>query len=102
MKSGSARYTEAKLEAIEKTFGVIILETTHNATPQEIYEYYKERWSIETFYDYLKHQMDFNALGVQDWAELQGLAFMMLLATLINGAISKRLKQNSLAGICQR
>lgn len=28
--------------------------------------------------------MDFNALGVQDWAELQGLAFMMLLATLIN------------------
>ena len=92
-------YTEAKLEAIEKTFGVIILETTHNATPQEIYEYYKERWSIETFYDYLKHQMDFNALGVQDWAELQGLAFMMLLATLINGAISERLKQSSLAGI---
>ena len=92
-------YTETKLEAAEKTFGVIILETTHSGTPQEIYEYYKTRWSIETFYDYLKHQMDFNALGVQDWAELQGLAFMMLLSTLIRGAVHERLRQSSLSGV---
>lgn len=92
-------YTEAKLEAAEKTFGVIILETTHGGTPEEIYKYYKDRWSIETYYDYLKHQMDFNALGVQDWAKLQGLAFMMLLATLINGSIQERLKQSSLSGV---
>ena len=80
-------YTEAKLDSMEKTFGVIILETTHCGTPEEIYNYYKKRWSIETFYNYLKHQMDFNALGVHDWAKLQGLAFMMLLATLINGSM---------------
>lgn len=92
-------YTEAKLEVAEKTFGVIILETTHEGTPEDIYKYYKDRWSIETYYDYLKHQMDFNALGVQDWAKLQGLAFMMLLATLINGSIQERLKQSSLSGM---
>ena len=92
-------YTEAKLEATEKTFGVIILETTYGGTPEEIYNYYKDRWSIETYYDYLKHQMDFNALGVQDWAKLQGLAFMMLLSTLINGSIQEKLKQSSLSGI---
>ena len=92
-------YTETKLEAAEKTFGVIILETTHGGTPEEIYNYYKDRWSIEIYYDYLKHQMDFNALGVQDWAKLQGLAFMMLLSTLINGSIQKKLKQSSLSGI---
>ena len=92
-------YTEAKLEAAEKTFGVIILETTHGGTPEEIYNYYKDRWGIETYYDYLKHQMDFNALGVQDWAKLQGLAFMMLLSTLINGSIQEKLKQSSLSGI---
>jgi len=92
-------YTEAKLEAAEKTFGVIVLETTHSGTPEEIYNYYKDRWSIETFYDYLKHQMNFNALGVQDWAKLQGLAFMMLLSTLINGAIQGKLKQSTLSGI---
>ncbi len=92
-------YTEAKLEVVEKTFGVLILETTHGGTPEEIYNYYKDRWSIETYYDYLKHQMDFNALGVQDWAKLQGLAFMMLLATLINGSIQERLKQSSLSGV---
>lgn len=92
-----AGYTEAKLETAEKTFGVIILETTHAGTPEEIYNYYKDRWSIETYYDYLKHQMDFNALGVQDWAKLQGLAFMMLLSTLINGSIQAKLKQSSLS-----
>ena len=92
-------YTEAKLATAEKTFGIIILETTHGGTPEEIYNYYKGRWSIETYYDYLKHQMDFNALGVQDWAKLQGLAFMMLLATLINGSIQDKLKQSSLSGV---
>ncbi len=92
-------YTDAKLEVTEKTFGVIVLETTHDGMPEVIYNYYKDRWSIETFYDYLKHCMDFNALGVQDWAKLQGLAFMMLLATLINGAIQGRLKHSSLSGI---
>ena len=92
-------YTEAKMEAAEKTFGVIILETTHSGNPEEIYNYYKDRWSIEIYYDYLKHQMDFNALGVSDWAKLQGLAFMMLLSTLINGSIQDNLKQSSLSGI---
>ena len=92
-------YTEAKLEAAEKTFGVIILETTHGGTPEEIYKYYKDRCSIETYYDYLKHRMDFNASGVQDRARLQGLAFMMLLATLINGSVQERLKQSSLSGV---
>ena len=92
-------YTEAMLETVEKTFGVIILETTHDGTPEEIYKYYKDRWQIEIYYDYLKHQMDFNALGVQDWAKLQGLAFMMLLATLINGSIQEKLKQSPLSGI---
>ena len=43
--------------------------------------------------------MDFNALGVQDWAELQGLAFMMLLSTLIRGAVHERLRQSSLSGV---
>ena len=92
-------YTEAKLEAAEKAFGVIVLETTHSGVPEVIYNYYKDRWSIETFYDYLKHQMDFNALGVQDWAKLQGLAFMMLLSTLITGSIQEKLKNSSMSGI---
>ena len=42
--------------------------------------------------------MDFNALGVQDWAKLQGLSFMMLLSSLINGSIQGKLKQSSLSG----
>ena len=71
---------------------MIVLETTHPGDPEEIYSLYKRRWCIETYFDYLKHQMDFNALGVQDWAKLQGLAFMMMLATIIRGACQLRLK----------
>lgn len=43
--------------------------------------------------------MDFNALGVQDWAKLQGLAFMMMLATIIRGACQLRLKGSDLKEI---
>ena len=88
-------YTAENLPEAEKSFGVAVMETTFNATPEEIYSLYKKRWGVETYFDYLKHQMDFNALGVQDWAKLQGLAFMMLLATLIRGAIQEKLKQAS-------
>ena len=89
-------YTEEGLEKAEMSFGVIVLETTHSGTPEEIYCLYKRRWSIETFYDYLKHQMDFNALGVHDWAKLQGLSFMMMLASLIRGACQLKVKDKKL------
>ncbi|MDD6547004.1 MAG: transposase [Lachnospiraceae bacterium] len=89
-------YTDEGLEKAEMSFGVIVLETTHSGQPEDIYSLYKRRWRIETFYDYLKHQMDFNALGVQDWAKLQGLSFMMMLASLIRGACQLRLKDNKL------
>ena len=89
-------YTDEGLEKAEISFGVIVLETTHSGQPEDIYSLYKRRWRIETFYDYLKHQMDFNALGVQDWAKLQGLSFMMMLASLIRGACQLRLKDNKL------
>lgn len=92
-------FTEEKLQSAETTFGVIVLETTHNGTPEEIYHLYKDRWSVETYFNYLRNQMDFNALGVEGWAKLQGLAFMMLLSTLIYGSIQEKLKQSPLEGI---
>ena len=89
-------YTDEGLEKAEMSFGVIVLETTHSGQPEDIYSLYKRRWRIETFYDYLKHQMDFNALGVQDWAKLQGLSFMMMLASLIRGACQLKVKEKKL------
>ena len=89
-------YTDEGLEKAEMSFGVIVLETTHSGQPEDIYSLYKRRWRIETFYDYLKHQMDFNALGVQDLAKLQGLSFMMMLASLIRGACQLKVKEKKL------
>ena len=86
-----------ELARARKTFGVIVLETTKaDASEKEIYEYYKDRWDVETYFDYLKHQMDFNALGVQDWAKLSGLGFMMLLSTLIRCSVEERLRASEL------
>ncbi len=38
----AAGYTEAKLSEAEKTFGVIVLETTHTGEPEKIYCLYKK------------------------------------------------------------
>ena len=43
--------------------------------------------------------MDFNALGVQDWAKLQGLAFIMLLATLISGSVKEKLQTSTMKNV---
>lgn len=99
IEKGVSGYTENELIEAEKTFGLIVLETTHDGAPDEIYKLYKERWHIETYFDYLKHQMDFNALGVQDWAKLQGLAFMMLLATLISGSVKEKLQTSAMKNV---
>ena len=42
--------------------------------------------------------MGFNALGLQNWTKLQGLAFMMM-ATVIHGACQLRLKGSDLKEI---
>ena len=43
--------------------------------------------------------MDFNALGVQDWAKLQGLGVVIMLATIIRGACRLRLRGSDLKEI---
>lgn len=99
MDAGVKGYDKAGLAKASKAFGVIVLETTKaDATEKEIYGYYKDRWDIETYFDYLKHQMDFNALGVHEWSKLSGLSFMMLLSTLIRCSVEDRLKASELKG----
>ena len=96
-EAGVAGYTESGLSEARKDFGVIVLETTDlDDAPGEIYRLYKDRWDIETYFDYLKDQMDFNALGISDWAKLQGLSFLMLLSSLIRADVEKRLKDSGL------
>ena len=99
IEKGVSGYTENKLIEAEKTFGLIVLETTHDGAPAEIYKLYREQESGKVYFDDLKHQMDFNALGVQDWAKLQGLAFIMLLATRISGSVKEKLRTSTMKNV---
>lgn len=70
-----------------ESFGVIVLETNLDKTPKEIYELYKSRWSIESYYDRLKNGIHFESLNLDDYAVTQGLAFVMMIAGRIDAKI---------------
>ena len=93
MERGEKAYTEEKFEKLKDFMGVTVLQTSlKDNTPQEIYELYKKRWNIETFYNYLKNQAGFNSLHLDDYYKTQGLAFIMLVSSLIYSAMEKATK----------
>ena len=96
LDKGEVGYTEEKYERLNKEFGVIMLETNMvDKNAKEIYESYISRWSIETYYDRIKNGINFESLNIDDWALLQGVAFVMMIAGRIDARIlndAKKLK----------
>lgn len=85
LEQGAKGYTEEGFEAAKGVMGVIVLQTSRfDLSAQKVYEAYKRRWSIETFYDYLKNGVGFTSLGAQDYYKAQGLAFVMLVTALVH------------------
>ena len=90
-------YTLETFEKIKSGFGVIVLETNLDKSPKEIYELYKSRWSIETYYDRLKNGLHFEALNSDNYFLVQGLAFVMMVASRIDIKIYNASKQVKMA-----
>jgi hypothetical protein len=85
LEQGAKGYTACGFEQAKDVMGVIVLQTSRfDMSAQEIYEAYKRRWSIETFFDYLKNGARFTSPGVQDYYKAQGLAFVMLVSALVH------------------
>lgn len=85
LEQGAKGYTREGFEAAKDVMGVIVLQTSRfDMSAQEVYEAYKRRWSIETFYDYLKNGVGFTSLGAHDYYKAQGLAFVMLVTALVH------------------
>ena len=82
-------YTNEKYEKLKDNFGTIVLQTNVDKTAEEIYKLYKQRWAIETFYDYFKNRLDANALHLSDYNQMQGLSFILLVTSLINAEFIK-------------
>lgn len=91
-------YTMEKYNELVDGFGVIVLIT--NLTDEDaktVYERYKNRWSIETYYDRLKNVTGFKELNIDDWAVMQGLAFVMLLSGRIDAKLAEAAKKVKLS-----
>lgn len=97
LEKGSKGYTKEKYNQLVDTFGVIVLSTNLNKDVKDIYNHYKNRWSIETYYDRLKNVIKFKELNLGDYATIQGLAFVMLIAGRIDAKISKAAKEVKLS-----
>ena len=85
MEQGDKAYTREGFEKARYFMGVTVLQTSlEESSPKEIYELYKKRWSIETFYNYFKNKAGYNSLYAEDYYKTQGLAFIMLVSALIH------------------
>ena len=93
MEEGKPGYTQQDYDKQKDSFGVIVLKTNHEGDAKEIYELYKSRWTIETFYDRLKNGIHFEELNLDDWALVQGVSFAMLIAGRIDARILRAAKE---------
>lgn len=84
LELGKGGYTQKGYEASKEFFGVYVLMTNGGMSPKEVFENYKGRWGIETFYQYVRNVGDFNDLMVQDYYKEQGMSFVMLVAGQIH------------------
>lgn len=84
LAKGLKGFSMEEYEKLRPFFGMIVLQSNLQAGPKEVYSQYKNRWQIETFYNYFKNDIDYNALGLTDYYMTQGLSFIMLIAGLIH------------------
>lgn len=81
--------TAEKYEKLKDFFGLIVLQTNLDSAAPEIFSGYKKRWNIETFYNYFKNDVNFNALYERDYYKLEGMSFIMLITSLIYEQMNK-------------
>ena len=90
MTAGRSEYTEEGLVENELYFGLFLLETNDfESSPETIFRHYKDRWSIETYYNYVRNDADFNALYQQDYFCMQGLSFIVTVFGMIYHDVKK-------------
>ena len=89
---GENSYTLEKYEKFCDWWGVYFLQTTAAGTAAEIYSDYKDRWSIETFNNYIKNDANFNNLKIQDYYVEHGFDFIMLVTGLIHSRLNEAVR----------
>ena len=95
---GKSGYTIENFEKNKEFFGVFVLLTNSKLSAADVFINYKKRWTIETFYQFLKNTADFNDLKIEDYYKEQGFSFIMLITGQIHHYLEeavKKLKDNT-------
>lgn len=98
MTSSRKGYTEEGLVENEIYFGLFLLETNNfELTAEDVFCHYKDRWTIETYYNYVRNEADFNALYQQDYFCMQGLSFIVTVSGMIYHDVKKIAEDSKLS-----
>ena len=77
-----------------------MLPTINSGEPinseEPIFSLYKERWTVETYFDYFKNGQDGHTLCQQSHYRQQGLAFVMLVSGLVECGVRKSIASSGL------
>ena len=88
MDAGENNYTQEKYDKFCDWWGVYFLQTNTDESADNVYTDYKDRWSIETFNNYIKNDAHFNNLKLQDYYIDHGFDFIMLVTGLIHSKLN--------------
>ena len=89
---GEEGYTKEKYDEYCDWWGVYVLQDTTEQAASQVYSDYKDRWSIETYNNYVKNDADFNDLKNQDYYCAHGFDFIMLVTGLIHSRLNEAVK----------
>lgn len=95
LQNGTKGFTKEGYQELKKTAGIIVLYTDSDRTAEELYDTYKSRWTIETYYDMVDNKIDINNLKIENYYELQGLSLVINVAMEITSLLmQKTIKTN--------
>lgn len=92
MDAEDSGYTQEQYDRYCPWWGVYALQTTTTDPAHVVYADYKDRWSIETYNNYIKNDANFNNLKIQDYYVQHGFDFIMLVTGLIHSKLNEAVK----------
>lgn len=99
MAQGEDGYTQERYNELCEWWGVLVIETNSKDSAQQIYEDYKGRWSVETYFNYFKNDAGFSGLKFQDYYAIKGFDFIMLIAGLIHSKLNAAVRELNMPDI---
>ena len=91
-------HSEENFNKLSPYFGIIVLRTNlskKEVPAQTVYENYKQRWKLETHYNFVENIIRFYGLKTDDYYVMQGLSFIILVVGQIKAGFKNKQKAST-------